>query len=111
MTEKAQSEKRQQQPRPSSNMTARIMAPGQLSPAPCVILEISPAGAKLELAKGWIIPRSFWLRIDGDPLMHRCAIKWVEGDTFGVEFPSDCAHLWWNYIRAIGKQLPNRNRL
>jgi hypothetical protein len=111
MIENELGENRQQQPRLSSHMPARILAPGQGSPAPCVIIEISPTGAKLELAKGWIIPRSFWLRIDGDSQMHRCTIKWIDGNTFGVEFPSDSAQSWWKHSQMLGKQLSHRQRL
>lgn len=93
----AASEKRKHQPRLPARMTASIVAPGQLSPAPCVVREVSFAGAKLELDVNWIIPKLFWLRIDGDVRLHYCVVAWRSGPSVGVEFPPH-RNDWWAKI-------------
>jgi hypothetical protein len=42
-------EQKKHQPRLNAHMTAKIVTPGQVSPAPCIVREISPAGAKLAI--------------------------------------------------------------
>ena len=66
----ALAEKRKSHPRLEAYMQARIIVPGKTSEAPCVIRQISPAGAQLEIAPGWILPHSFWLRM----VKSRCII-------------------------------------
>jgi hypothetical protein len=104
-------EARQHEPRLGAHMAAKIVAPGQVSPAPCVVREISPAGAKLEIADGWIIPRTFWLRITGDTCLHHCALVWRDGQAVGVEFSTGHGRTWWQHRRASNQQLPNRARI
>jgi hypothetical protein len=60
-------------------MPARIMALGQVSSAPCVVREISQAGAILQVDDGWILPRTFWLCIEGETCMHYCTAVWRKG--------------------------------
>jgi hypothetical protein len=103
-------EKRQHQPRLNAYMPVNIVVPGQKSPAACAVREISPAGARLEIDQGWILPKYFWLRIVGDTGLHQCRVAWREGKTVGVEFPVKSS--WWEHCRAaVNGQLPNRARL
>jgi hypothetical protein len=112
MIHKAFAEQRQHEPRLPAHMAARIVAPGQVSPAPCRVREISPAGAKLHIEDGWIIPPTFWLRIDGDTRLHYCAVVWRDGLNIGVEFPSGHDGTWWRHSRAaVNRQLPTRARI
>jgi hypothetical protein len=112
MMQNSSLEKRRYEPRLPAYMAARIVAPGQVSPAPCVVLEISQAGAKLQIGNDWILPRTFWLRIDGDTLMHYCTLVWREGQHVGVEFPPGHDSSWWKHSQAIrDKQLPSRARV
>jgi hypothetical protein len=90
-------EQRKHQPRLPAHMSASIVAPGQLSPAPCVVREVSFTGAKLELDVNWIIPKLFWLRIDGDVRLHYCVVAWRNGSRVGVEFPPH-RNDWWGKI-------------
>jgi hypothetical protein len=76
-------------------MAASIIAPGQLSPAPCLVQEVSPEGAKLQLDVNWIIPMLFWLRIVGDVRLHYCKVIWRRGTAVGVEFPR-AQNEWWS---------------
>jgi len=93
-------------------MAARIVAPGQNSPAPCLVREISEAGAKLQIDECWIIPRTFWLRIDGDIRLHHCTVVRRNGPEIGVEFPVGHDSSWWKHSRAaLNRQLPTRARI
>jgi hypothetical protein len=51
-------EKRRDQPRLPARMQARIISAARGSPAPCVVREISPAGAKLDVDKNWALPKA-----------------------------------------------------
>jgi len=105
-------EQRQFHPRLPANMSARIVAPGQISPAPCVVREISQFGAKLEIRPGWIIPRTFWLRIDGDSRLHHCLVVWRSSLIIGVDFPKEHDNTWWRHSRELlKKQIPSRARI
>ena len=76
-------------------MAASIVAPGQLSPAPCLVQEVSPEGAKLHLDENWVIPKLFWLRIEGGVRLHYCKVIWRNGTAVGVEFPRE-QNQWWS---------------
>jgi hypothetical protein len=107
----ATAEKRQDHPRLAAYMPAKIIAPGQVSPAECIIRQISPAGAQLQSDPGWILPRTFWLRIIGDTGMYHCTLIWREGWTIGVEFRTKDKTSWWTHSHGLSKQLPNRARI
>ena len=107
----AQAEKRKDQPRIAAYMPARIIVPGKVSEAGCIVRQISPAGAQLDIDPGWILPQSFWLRLVGDTRMHVCSVVWREGEHVGVEFRADQRSSWWNRHQQPAKQLPTRDRL
>ena len=88
-------EQRKHEARLPASMAANIVAPGQLSPAPCVIQEVSAEGARLHLDENWIIPKLFWLRICGDVRLHYCRMIWRCGAAVGVEFPQK-QNQWWS---------------
>ena len=68
----SQAERRKDEPRLTAYMPAKIIVPGKVSEAPCIVRQISPAGAQLHIDVNWILPRSFWLRLVGDPRIDRC---------------------------------------
>ena|SRR5688572_17147820 len=103
-------EKRKQQPRLAAYMPAKIIVTGKLSEAPCIVREISLAGAQLHIDSGWILPRSFWLRLVGESQMHSCTVRWREGSHVGVEFNSEERSSWWSRSQERS-QLPNRARI
>jgi hypothetical protein len=112
MSETALSEKRRYQPRLPVKMAARIMAPNQTSPAPCLVLEISQFGAKLQVESCWIIPRMFWLRLEGDAHLHPCIVAWRDDQFIGIDFQQGNDNTWWKHCRAAATgQLPTRARL
>jgi len=108
----AATNKRRYEPRLPAHMAAQILAPGQYSPAPCVVREISQTGGKLQLEEGWIIPPTFWLLIQGDSVMHYCKVMWREGPALGIEFPADQSSAWWRSTRfLLNTGVPNRARV
>jgi hypothetical protein len=104
-------EKRQHQPRLTAYMPAKIVVPGHVSPAECIVRQISPAGAQLQIDSSWILPRTFWLKIIGDTGMYHCNVIWRDGWHIGVEFRDDDRSSWWTQSHGMVKQLPNRNRI
>jgi hypothetical protein len=94
-------EKRRDNPRLPAHMEARIISPGRGSPAPCVVREVSPAGAKLDVDKDWALPKAFWLRISGDSCMHFCTVAWREGDSVGVQFTAGDYRAWWDHAQPL----------
>lgn len=88
-------EQRRDGTRLPTEMGAQIFAPGQRSSVPCIVRDISPAGAKLEIDNGWVLPRSFWLRIDGHTHMYFCMVVWRKDAHMVVDFPSSRDSSWW----------------
>jgi hypothetical protein len=104
-------ELRQYAPRLSAYMPARIVVPGKISPAHCIIREISPAGGRIEIDVDWILPKQFWLRIIGDTIMYKCTIEWRAGRNVGVNFDLEDRTSWWMHSQRLSNRLPNRARL
>ena len=69
-----------------THIPAKIVVPGQISPAPCIIQEISLGSARLELDPDWVIPKTFWLCIDFASCVHPCRLVWREGHAAEVAF-------------------------
>jgi hypothetical protein len=80
-------------------MEARIVSPIRGSLAPCVVREVSPAGAKLEVDNNWGLPEAFWLRIVGDTGMHFCKLTWRQGASVGVSFVTGHDRGWWEHAQ------------
>jgi hypothetical protein len=104
------SENRKLQPRLPAYMAAKIVVPGQRAFPRCVVRQISPAGAKLEVNSNWVLPSRFWLHIDGDTRMHYCVVVWMDGTNVGVDFRPDQRSTWWKQSRELN-QLPHRDRV
>jgi hypothetical protein len=102
-------EHRHDQPRLAAYMPARIIVPGKVSEAPCVIRQMSPAGAQLQIDPAWILPRSFWLRIVGDFRLYQSTVKWRQDLLIGVEFEAGQSTPF--QTRVPHNQLPNRARM
>ena len=100
-------EKRQHS-RIAAHIAASIVVPGRA--VACIVREISPAGARLQLGDDWILPRGFWLRPEGDTQMHYCTVAWIEGRAVGVEFRPEHRGSWWRHGQNI-IQLPHRARI
>jgi hypothetical protein len=105
MPHKIMLEKRRHHPRVSARMAARIVVPGQVSPAPCIVEEISPAGARLLIDPEWILPRTFWLKIEGDSILHPACVVWRDKWAVGVEFSDEVQRAWWDHSQTLNNKV------
>jgi hypothetical protein len=103
--------KRHHQPRRPTYIAAQIIMPGQVSSVPCVVREISPAGARLDIDAAWIMPRSFLLRMEGNTCMHSCTVVWRNGLDVGVKFAPGRDKTGWQSSQGIPNQMPNPARI
>jgi hypothetical protein len=104
-------EKRRDQPRLDADIPADIIIPGKVAVAPCQVVEVSPAGARLQLSTSWVIPRSFSFRLAGAARIFHSTVIWRQGDLLGVEFRPDQRRDWWTTVtewRGFGKTVMNR---
>ena len=54
--------------------------------APCMVRDLSPGGARLQLS-GWLpIPQSFHLIVNGKNTVHEAVLAYVRGDEYRVRF-------------------------
>lgn len=74
------------QARLRSILGARIVFANGNSSMDCLIRDISPAGARLELSSAATIPERFGLFIPQKGKTFEVAIKWRRGDEIGVVF-------------------------
>ena len=92
-------------------MPAHMLVPGQDTPTPCIVREVSPSGAKIEVKGHSIVPRAFWLQLEGDTQLHLCNVAWISEEYLAVDFRPSQRAAWT--MRPIGpsRQLPHRARL
>ncbi len=64
---------------------------------PCTVRDISPMGARLELACETILPLRFSLQIPDDLFQVDCELKYRNGRCVGVEFLSSRAEAMARY--------------
>jgi len=88
-TDKSDRDEKRHTLRQSAGMQARIVMPNQRSFAPCLVRDVSLTGAKLMIDESWIIPRAFWLRFDGDPVLRFYTVMWRTVSEVGVELATD----------------------
>jgi hypothetical protein len=91
-------EKRQDRPRLAADIPADIILPGKVSAAPCQVVEVSPAGARIQISTSSVLPRSFCLRLAGETRIFHSTVIWREGTHIGIEFRPDQRTLWWNMV-------------
>ena len=77
---------RRRSPRTEINETAYISAAG--SSTRCRVLNISAAGAALEIPEGSYIPERFQLMTETDRATRKCRIVWIMTNRVGIEFVS-----------------------
>ena len=73
-------------PRRTSFMGASISHPRIPESLRCIVRNISPDGALLESPLVKELPLSFWLRLEGDPMLRLCIVTWRSECQVGVEF-------------------------
>jgi len=91
-------EKRQDQPRFAADIAADIIIPGKVAAAPCQVVEVSPAGARLNVSTSWALPKSFSFRLSGSSRIFHTTIIWRQGIQLGIEFRPDQRAIWWNTV-------------
>jgi hypothetical protein len=101
------------QPRPgtAAYMHAMIVVPGHRTFPQCVVREVTPQGARLEVDRNWILPRDFWLFIAGDAHVRYCTLWWRDGGSVEVNFQSGQRNSWLRNSCSRNKQLPHRARV
>jgi hypothetical protein len=94
-------ERRKHRPRLPIRLEARIISPSDGLSLTCVVREISPAGARLEVEERWALPKAFSLHILGDSCSHFCAVVWREGKSVGIQFAMGQDRAWWDHARSL----------
>src|SRR6185503_7049800 len=84
---------KRQHPSPAY-MPAQMLVPGQDAPTPCIVREVSPSGAKIEVKGHSVVPRAFWLQIEGDTRLHLCNVAWINEEFVAVDFRPDQRAAW-----------------
>ncbi len=67
---------------------ASIVHPLQTEHLSCIVHNISADGALLDIAQAMELPLSFWLRLEGEPVLRLCKVAWRSSFELGVEFSS-----------------------
>lgn len=59
---------------------------GPDSPIPCVVLDLSDRGARINVPRSEVLPDAFLLTIETGNVERRCRVAWRRDDEIGVEF-------------------------
>ncbi len=59
---------------------------GPLSPIPCVLINLSTGGARLNVMSPSDLPDAFLLTVETEQLKLKCQVVWRKGDEVGVKF-------------------------
>ena len=86
MSNESQIVEQRRSPRRAAFMEAWISHPRNTEHLRCVVRNISPDGALLELSPVKDLPVSFWLRLEGDTELRLCTVAWRSERQVGVEF-------------------------
>ena len=62
---------------------------GMFRSVPCIVTDISNAGARLSVHETQDLPDKFWLKVSGYRRKMKAETRWREGDQVGVEFTLD----------------------
>lgn len=84
---------RRMEPRRRVARTATIADQAALSPVPCVILDVSNSGARLDVPAQATVPQRFKLMIDCDGSERICDVIWRRENAIGVRFVDPESHL------------------
>ena len=52
----------------------------------CIVTDLTPRGAGITLVSAFGIPRTFQMKINGEPEVKHCRVIWVQGSKLGVSF-------------------------
>jgi diguanylate cyclase (GGDEF)-like protein len=79
-------EERRHAARTRSLLAGKILLNGQRSVIDCLVRNLSPQGACLQVASVVGIPQTFDLQIDGEKNVRPCAAVWRARDRIGIDF-------------------------
>ena len=65
---------------------ASIVHPLQTEHLSCTLHDISEDGALIDFEHAMDLPASFWLRLDGEPVLRFCKVAWRSTFELGVAF-------------------------
>lgn len=77
---------RRGEPRRKVARTATILEQAAPTPVPCVVLDISANGARLDVEASATVPPHFKLLIDVDASERQCVVVWRKENSVGVRF-------------------------
>jgi len=77
-------EERRKYPRTETNEPAYVSAGGSVMS--CVIRNISPEGAAIEVENPAFVPDRFRLVMAKDSSVHECSIVWIQKNRIGLTF-------------------------
>ena len=77
---------RRVEPRKRIARSATISQAGAPAPVPCIVLDISSSGARLDVHETAEVPRLFRLMMDLEGVERTCHVVWRTGNSLGVRF-------------------------
>lgn len=77
---------RRSDPRLKTVRAAVTLFDSPFSPMPCVVLDLSERGARINAPFSAQLPDSFQLTIESQNLKRACEVVWRRGDEIGVRF-------------------------
>jgi hypothetical protein len=97
-------ERRKHTPRLRSQLNAQIVLPLQKN-INCVVTEISPAGARLNVDLHQALPSVLAIQLCGDETLFYCDLVWRKGRDVGLTISADQWRFWWIRSQAFSRQL------
>jgi PilZ domain len=77
-------EERRKHPRTEVNQPAFVSAGGSVMS--CVVRNISPEGAAIEIDNPAFVPARFRLVMAGGATVHECSVAWIQKNRIGLTF-------------------------
>jgi hypothetical protein len=77
-------EERRKYPRTEINQPAYVSAGGSVMS--CVVRNISPEGAAIDVDNPAFVPARFRLVMAGDATVHECRVAWIQKNRIGLTF-------------------------
>lgn len=92
-----------------SFLRARIVFNNQNSTIDCTVKNISPTGAKIEIANSLSVPAEFDLEVPQRGRVYRAKIVWRDADSMGVTFAQPDQKAGWEVADAKLERLEREN--
>jgi hypothetical protein len=95
-------ERRLHAPRLRCHLKAQVVLPFQKTVL-CLVTEISPAGARLNVDPHQALPAAFAIQLFSDETLFYCDLVWRKGSDAGVTIPADQWRFWWLRSQAFNR--------